>query len=390
MSIRAKLLVAIVASMVALALITGALVRAAGERNARSAAEAAIAVAGQALAASERADVEKLDATLRALAAHPGLAEAFAARDRTRLLAIATPIFAALRADHDVTHFYFIEPEPSKTCFLRVHKPEWSGDVVERATLAKAIETKAMGAGKELGRTAFALRVVRPWFAANGKLLGYLELGEEIDHFLGRMKGQTGDDYALLVEKAFLDEKAWAGTRQGKRNNWNDRLRTVVVDATTPDETIIEFDRALASVPDRGLLLDEDAREGRAFARGIVPVKDAAGRRVGGLFVLHDITPIHATMLSARRSIYVVLVLVAAALGFVLQQLVNRFVFRRLDAMIGTMEDLSARLAGGEYDLVAPVPTQPDEIGRFEEFFGRFLQVVAGLLKELTRSKTGT
>lgn len=389
MSIRAKLLVAIVASMVALALVTGALVRAAGERNARGAAEAAITTAGQALAASERADVEKLDATLRALSIHPGLQEAFAARDRKRLLAIAAPVFAVLRADHDVTHLYFIEPEPSKACFLRVHKPEWAGDIVDRATLAKAIETKGTGAGKELGKTAFALRVVRPWYAADGKLLGYLELGEEIDHFLGRMKVQTGDDYALLIEKAFLDERAWAGTRQGKRNNWNDRARTVVVDSTAADDSILEFDHALGSVPDRGLLLDEEVRDGRTYARGIVPVSDAAGRRVGGLFVLHDITPLHATMLTARRWIYLVLVLVAVALGLVLQQLVNRFVFRRLDAMIATMEDLSARLAGGDYDLVAPRATAPDEIGRFEEFFGRFLQVVAGLLKELTRGKTG-
>ncbi len=388
MSIRAKLIVAIVASMVALALVTGALVRAAADRNARSAAEHAVSTAGQALAASERADVEKLDATLRALSAHPGFAEAFAARDRNRLFVLAAPVFAALRADHDINQFYFIEPEPSRTCFLRVHRPEQFGDVVDRATLAKAIETKGLGAGKELGKNAFALRAVRPWFGQDGRLLGYLELSEEIDHFLERMKTQTGDDYGLLVEKTFLDEHAWAATRQDKRNNWDDRARTVVVDTTAPDETIIDFDRDLASIPERGLLLDEDVREGRTFARGIVPVRDAAGRRVGGLFVLHDISALHESMLAARRWIYVALVAMAAGLGILLHLLVNRLVFRRLDAMIGTMEDLSARLAGGDYDVIAPRASARDEIGKFEEFFGRFLQVVAGLLKELTR-KTG-
>jgi HAMP domain-containing protein len=385
MSIRAKLMLAIVASMVGLALVTGALIRAAGERTARSAAEHAVSAAAQALASSERGDIEKLDATLRALSAHPGLAQAFAARDRETLLALAAPVFAALKAEHDITHLYFLEPEPSRTCFLRVHKPEWFGDVVDRATLTKAIETKGLGAGKELGKTAFALRIVRPWFGQDGKLLGYLELGEEIDHFLDRMKAQTGDDYGLLVEKAFLDEAAWRATRQGKRNNWGDRPRTVVVDTTAPDETMIDFDRDLASIPEQGLLLGEDLREGKVFARGIVPVKDAAGRRVGGLFVLHDVTALHRNMLAARRGVYVVLAAVAAALGILLHVLVDRLVFRRLDAMIGTMEDLSARLAGGDYDVVAPRASGTDEIGRFEEFFGRFLQVVAGLLKELTR-----
>jgi HAMP domain-containing protein len=390
MSIRAKLVVAIVASMVALAVFTAALVRAVAERNVRIAAEQAVSAAGQALASAERADVEKLDATLRVLALHPGLTDAFAARDRARLLATAAPVFDALRAEHDVTHVYFIEPEPARTCFLRVHHPGWFGDVIERATLSKAIETKRVAAGKELGRTAFALRVVRPWHGPDGKLLGYLELGEQMDHFLDRMKAQTGDDYGLLVDKAFLDEAAWAGTRGTSRNDWAERNRTVLVDTTAAEEVTAGFDDDVASIPEAGVVLGEELRESRVFVRGIVPVKDAAGRRVGALFVRHDITLLHESMLAVRRSMYVALGAAAAALAALLLVLANRLVFRRLDRMIRSMHDLSARLAGGDYDVVAPRASGDDEIGRFEELFGRFLQVVAGLLKELSRNKTGT
>ncbi|HEX9308678.1 MAG TPA: cache domain-containing protein [Anaeromyxobacter sp.] len=390
MSIRGKLIVAIFASMVALAVATGALVRSAGERNVRRAAELAISSAGEALAAMERADVEKLDATLSVLAAHPGLAEAFAARDRPRLLALAAPIFATLKAEHDITHFYFLEPEPSRACFLRVHRPEQFGDVVTRATLTLAIDSRGLGSGKELGQTAFALRVVRPWYGRDGGApLGYLELGEEIDHFLGRMKAQTRDEYGLLVAKSFLDEQAWAATRQGLRNNWGDRARTVVVDTTTADEAIIDFDGDLSSIPEHGLLLEQDARDGRIFVRGIVPVKDAAGRRVGGLFVRHDITALHASMLEARRGIYLVLLAVAAVLAGLLVWLVNGLVFRRLDGMVATMDGLSSGLAGGDFDVGAPRATADDEIGRFEAHLGRFLQVVAGVLKQRGRKGTG-
>ncbi len=390
MSIRGKLIVAIFASMVALAVATGALVRSAGERNVRRAAEQAISSAGEALAAMERADVEKLDATLSVLAAHPGLAEAFAARDRPRLLALAAPIFATLKAEHDITHFYFLEPEPSRACFLRVHRPEQFGDVVTRATLTLAIDSRGLGSGKELGQTAFALRVVRPWYGRDGGApLGYLELGEEIDHFLGRMKAQTRDEYGLLVAKSFLDEQAWAATRQGLRNNWGDRARTVVVDTTTADEAIIDFDGDLSSIPEHGLLLEQDARDGRIFVRGIVPVKDAAGRRVGGLFVRHDITELHASMLEARRGIYLVLLAVAAVLAGLLVRLVNGLVFRRLDGMVATMDGLSSGLAGGDFDVGAPRATADDEIGRFEAHLGRFLQVVAGVLKQRGRKGTG-
>jgi HAMP domain-containing protein len=383
-TIRAKIVVAIVASMVALAMAAGVLVHAAGERNVRIAAEQAIDAAGQALAAAERADVEKLDATLRALSVHPGLAEAFAARDRARLAALAQPVFAALRSD-DITHFYFIEPEPKRTCFLRVHRPAWSGDVVNRVTLARAIETRNVAAGKELGLTAFAIRVVRPWLAKDGNVLGYLELGEEIDQHLHRMKAQTGDDYAMVVEKRFLDEGAWASMRLGQRNDWNDRPRTVVVNSTTGDGTIAELGRDLASVPERGLLLDARARDGRVLVRGLVPVKDAGGRRVGGLFVLHDITALHESMLSARRNLYTALAIVAAVLAALLLALVNRLVLRRLERIMVAMEDVSARLADGNYDVVVPRPGAQDEIGRFERLFERFVATVAGLLKELTR-----
>jgi hypothetical protein len=385
MSIRAKLVVAIAASMVALAVATAVLVRAAGERNVRVAAEQAIAVAGQAFAAAERADVEKLDATLAALAAHPGLADAFAARDRERLLALAAPVFSSL-VDHGITHLYFIEPEPRRAVFLRVHEPALHGDVVDRATLARAIETKGVAAGKELGLTAFALRVVRPWSGKDGKLLGYLELAVETDHFLGHIKAQTGDDYALVVDKAFLDEKAWASARGGRGNEWAARARTVVVDATRRD-IAMELDRDLAAIPAQGLLLGELWDDGRRVVRGVVPVEDAAGRRVGGLLVVHDISALRANMLAARRGIYALLAVVAAILAALLVVLVNRLVVRRLDRMIATMDDLSVRLADGEYDVAAPRASSRDEIGRFEEFFGRFLQVVTGLLKELARRR---
>jgi hypothetical protein len=386
MSIRTKLVVAIGASMVALALFTAALVRGASERNAQLAAEQAVASAAQALASAERADVEKLDATLRALSAHPGLVEAFTARDRERLLATATPVFSALRAEHDVTHLYFIEPEPSRTCFLRVHRPEQFGDTVERATLDEAIAGKGRGAGKELGKTAFALRVVRPWFRADGKLLGYLELGEEMNHFLGRMKLQTGDDYGLLVDRAFVDERGWPRALDDPRNAWPKR-RTVVVDSTTLDDGVAQLDDDVVAIPAAGRLLGEEQRNGRVFVRGVVPVDDAGGRRVGALLVRRDVTVLHGSMLAVRRGMYVALGAAAAVLGMLLLGLTNRLMFQRLERMAGAMRQLSTRLAGGDYDVVAPRASGDDELGRFEESFGRFLQTVTGLLKELSRNK---
>jgi HAMP domain-containing protein len=284
---------------------------------------------------------------------------------------------------------YFLEPEPSRKVFLRVHRPEQHGDVVHRATLSRAIDTLAFGGGKELGQTAFALRVVRPWYGRDGSLVGFAELAEEIDHFVARLKQQTGDDYGLLVEKVFLDKQAWARSRAGRRNNWDDRPRSVVVNTTTADEAIIAFDGDLSSVPDGGMLLGEEERAGRIYARGIVAVKDAAGRRVGGLFVLHDVTRLHAGVAEALRGVYFVLAALAAVLAMLLVVLVDRVVLRRLGRMRRELEVLTGRFAVGDLEVRVPQATGRDEVGRFEQALGAFVAKTVALLKEQGRKRAG-
>ena len=263
LSVQLKLILIVVALALAASLVAARTAGEIFEKNVEDAALAVLQSAADAFDAQERSDVEKLAATLDALLASDDLRAAFVARDRPRLLAAAAPLFATMHARDRITHWYFIEPGPSPTVFLRVHRPELFGDVVDRATLRIAAETRELGAGKELGRTAFALRAVRPWFH-EGKLLGYMELAEEIDHFLGAIKARTGDEYGLLVKKKFLDEKAWAAVLGPRANTWNDRPDVVVVDTTTFTEGIIDFDGDVESIPDGGLALDEIARGDRS------------------------------------------------------------------------------------------------------------------------------
>jgi hypothetical protein len=195
MSIKLKVVIAVLGCLALSALANARLASWLWREDVDAVADQALRTAAEAYTGLERAEVEKLSAALEVLAADPALAEAFARRDRPRLLRLASPIFGALRDRHGVTHWYFHEPEPARTCFLRVHAPSLHGDLIERPTFAQAVARQAEASGKELGRTAFALRVVRPW-ARGGKLLGYLELGEEIDAFLERLRRQTGDEFA--------------------------------------------------------------------------------------------------------------------------------------------------------------------------------------------------
>jgi hypothetical protein len=338
------------------------------ERNLEDAALATLQGAADAFAAQERSEIEKLASTVDALLANDALREAFVRRDREALLAEAAPLFATMSQRDRITHWYFIDPE--QTVFLRVHRPELSGDRIDRATLQKAVETRDLGAGKELGKTAFALRAVRPWFR-DGKLLGYVELAEEIDHFLTAMKSRTGDEYGLLVKKKFLDEKAWASVLGPRANTWNDRPDVVVVDTTTFTEGIVDLAGDIEEIPDRGEALGEVVRGERAYVRGIFPLRDATARKVGGLFVLHDFTRHHVALRAGVVQSFLALLGLALAAAAVIALLVRRLVFARLGRLRAQLE-----AHAGAYALppsrVVELGSE-DEIGRLEGLFRRVL-----------------
>ncbi len=370
LSTELKLIFVVLALCVAASLVAARTASGIYEKNVEEAALATLQTAAHAFAAQERSDVEKLGATLDALLANDDLRAAFVARDRERLLAAASPLFATMSERDRITHWYFIEPGPPSTVFLRVHRPELHGDVVERATLRIAAETRELGAGKELGRTAFALRAVRPWFH-EGKLLGFMELAEEIDHFLGAMKTRTGDEYGLLVKKKFLDEKAWAAVLGPRSNTWNDRPDVVVVDTTTFTEGIIDYAGDVEAIPDAGLTLDEIERGDRAYVRGIFPVRDAAGRKVGGLFVLHDFTRHHAAMSAAQLQTSLAFLAIAVACTAAIAAAVRVVVFKRLARLRRELEGRAEETTLPPGRLVQL--ESEDEIGRLEALFRRVL-----------------
>jgi Double sensory domain of two-component sensor kinase len=280
----------------------------------RAASEDALRRGALAFSALERSDVEKLSSQLDALLARPELLELYRARDREKLLAWASPIFRSLQAKQGVTHWYFLDPEPARTCFLRVHAPELHGDVVNRDTFSQAIASHDVGSGKELGKTAFALRVVKP-LRAGDAIVGYVELGEEINHFLERMKADTGDDFGLLVDKRLIDRAELARLQVVDR--WADHPDVVLVDSTVWNERVVDLGVPVAQLPAEGRMLGEWADGSRTFVGAAFPVRSAAGVAVGALFVRHDITEMHAQVEASRNRAFSIATMVTVALAAV-------------------------------------------------------------------------
>ncbi|MCK4762791.1 MAG: GHKL domain-containing protein [Candidatus Aminicenantes bacterium] len=246
-----------------------------------------------------------LSATIEALISNKEISALFEGRERGKLYMKTYALFQHLKSENGITHWYFINPEPDKTCFLRVHAHQKHSDVITRVTLDECIKDKKKGGfGKELGKTAYALRLVQPHYF-NDRLIGYMELGVELEDFFKQMKGRTGNEYGLLVLKEFLDKDKWQSVMamKKKRNNWDDMDKMLLLSNTSRDNSLSEFNCDIKKIPDEGMVLQKIKQDNKVFVRGIFPFYDAAQRKVGGVFILKDITPIFAGMQAQKRQV---------------------------------------------------------------------------------------
>lgn len=367
LSAETQLVLAVVALSVGAGAVGAELVAGHFEEKVEEVGEHALFAAAETFAMQQRAEVEKLTAALDVVMASSELRAAFLAGDRERLQRLAGPVLDTLKVHSRITHWYFHTAEATPRVFLRVHRPELFGDAVQRVTLRRAIDTGDLGAGLELGRTAFALRVARPW-VVDGKVLGYVELAEDIDHFLTAMKGRTGDEYGLLVRKKYLDAAAWVAAMGPRASSWDASADALVVDATSSADGILDWRGDVEELPARGLSLGESERADRAFIRGIFPVADAAGRRVGALFVVHDFTAHHEAARDGHGFALAVMVACAIAAAGGVALLAHLIVFRRLARLRARLERRAAGLTpAGRPGRMA----SPDDLGRLESLFER-------------------
>jgi signal transduction histidine kinase len=261
-----------------------------------------------------------LTATMETLLSNEEITASFSERDRDRLYQLVYPLFKQLKNQNNITHWYFLNPEPEKTCFLRVHAPHKFNDQITRVTLDSCIKSKTFVSGKELGKTGLALRAVHPYYD-KGQLIGYLELGVEMEYFFRMLKQQTGNEYGLLINKKFLDEAKWATVTAEKEipNNRNDFEHFLLVNKTFDALEPLILKKHLESpgiIPDAGMVLEMITKNQRYFVRGIFPFYDASGKKVGGIFILKDITTVFNAMQVQERKIITMIILFMGIITF--------------------------------------------------------------------------
>jgi PAS domain S-box-containing protein len=254
------------------------------------------------------------------------LKAAMKARDRRTLLALSQPIFEQLHAKAYFTHFYFTGPD--RVNILRVHQPERYGDKIDRFTTLQAEKTGKFSHGIELGPLGtFTLRVVVPWFD-DKQLIGYVELGEEIEHIIEKLHKVLNIELYVLIEKQYLKRSDWEiGMKMlGNNAEW-DRFPSVVLIAQThkifPDELSQLFSNIQYTPMMKRMQIILNKSH---YSVNFVHLKDAANNDTGTMVILRDITGILA---ENRKDIFF-----ALAICFV----VGAFLVLTLSVFFGRVE----------------------------------------------------
>ncbi len=219
-----------------------------------------------------------------------GLIDALKAQDRDRLFTLCEDLFAEVRQDHGITHFYFHGPD--RVNLLRVHKRERHGDLINRFTARQAEQTGKTASGIELGPLGtFTLRLVQPVFDGE-VLIGYLELGKEIEDILVDISEKHAVELTAVIHKSELHRETWeAGMKMlGHEAFWDDHDEKVVIYSSLghlPDPIGDVVDEVGHTHGDATVDVTFDDRSWRFLAS---PLFDASGAEVGDLLIFHDTT----------------------------------------------------------------------------------------------------
>ncbi len=258
------------------------------------------------------------------------LQKAWLEKNRDALLEYSLPIFKNIHSRYKVTHFYFLGLD--RTCFLRVHNPAKYGDLIDRFTLKAAVNQNQPVWGIELGTFGtFTLRVVHPWLI-DGKLVGYIEIGEEIEHILPVLKDVFKVELCIGIDKKYVTRSGWEeGMRMMGRNDadWELLSKEVIVDSTfakLSDESLQNIKKIFEQ---KSKSLFGAEIQDRDYKGGFVPLIDAGKRHVGDLVVMKDVAEAQA----ALKTFSIILSTVCIIVGILLCVLFYTYI-RRIESKL--------------------------------------------------------
>jgi len=258
---------------------------------------------------------------------------ALEAGDRKALLSHTASLFKRISFHHPVTHLYFSDAQ--RINLLRVHQPDRYGDRIDRFTTLEAEKTGKIAYGLELGPMGtLTLRVVAP-VIVNGKRIGFVELGEEIDHITAKLKKTIGVELIVRLHKKFLHRPGWEqGMKMlGRAYDWDRFPDVVLLEQTLPvnPETLTKFFSEGSHT--LGAIDEEIFSQKRRYQYRYLAIKDVQGVEVGHMVIMIDVTAQVTDLYSTMGMIAIFSVFLGGALFFLF-----RFFLGRVENRLTTVQ----------------------------------------------------
>lgn len=312
-------------------------------------------------------DANSLEKLLSILSKDQTLIQLFMDRDEDSLYRHSLPVFEDLKTRYGITHFYFIDTEGR--VFLRAHNRPKKNDVLTRATFKQAQRTGNVSQGIEMGKSYFSLRVVMP-VKVSGQIVGYFELGEELDHFIEGFKKLTQADVSL-----------WLSTNYTKTKNLTDKFDPVSGWYRVMSSNKKQHDTLVALASESYLKnnydLIETSYNGVEYSVKATPFKDAFGTTAGIIIISQDISIITDAFSNSIFSVsviaivlFIIFVFIAIKISFSITEPIRNSAAMLMD------------IADGEGDLTSRLDvngqTEMSELARnFNRFVAKLHETVA-------------
>lgn len=299
---------------------------------------------------------ERLNGLLDLLEKDPELRKAWLAKDRVKLLRHATPLFENVLSKYRVTHFYFFGTD--KICFLRVHNPKRYGDRGKCYALDEAEREGKTAYGIELGPFGIlALRLTHPW-RIGGKLVGYIELAEDVDCMMHEVSKTLGAELILTLDKQHLNRKKWEEGMAiiGRPANWDQLPGSVIAGQTihTIPSNLLNYMK-LPHQEHRKIVFRTFLAD-RSYRGGFLPVFDAEGIQVADAILLKDVTEQEASL----WSLSVMLIGLGVFIGAVLIGLFYFYLHKIEFRLVRARDDLMAEIKEHKTTAAALVRAKED------------------------------
>ncbi len=275
---------------------------------------------------------QKLIAILDSITDDAGLRKTLKTANRESMLAYTNPLFQRLKSKYKITHFYIHNPQ--RVNLLRVHQPERYGDTINRFTMLAAERSGNTSYGVELGPLGiFTLRAVSPIWD-QGSILGYIELGEEVDSLISNIAPILDVELIIAIDKDFIKRADWeTGMRMlARETNWDQYPDSVIALQThqLPADiisTLMKQGAKSRSAESGGI---EVVWQDRRYRLASAELLDAGNRVVGELLVLRDMTArinsSHTTLLLIAAGALLLSVVLISFFYFVLDQAENALI----------------------------------------------------------------